>query len=91
VSAVVEEGSWVGELYKIFFDLFFLFLKFGGVLLKKSELILRAIGSAGGIPPQKNPSARPQKRPFRTCLPASRQAGRQIGRFPVFLWRQIIM
>jgi hypothetical protein len=30
VSAGVEEGSWVGELYKIFFDLFFLFLKFGG-------------------------------------------------------------
>jgi hypothetical protein len=30
VSAGVEEGSWVGELYKIFFDLFFLFLKSGG-------------------------------------------------------------
>jgi len=44
----------------------------GGVYLKKSELILRAIGSAGGIPP-KPPSAR-------LALKRKRK-----GRFQVFL------
>jgi len=44
----------------------------GGVYLKKSELILRAIGSVGGIPPE--PPFRPP------CLEA--EAKRTISSFP---------
>ncbi len=43
----------------------------GGVYLKKSELILRAIGSAGGIPPE------PPFRPPRLEAEAKRQTAKE--------------
>jgi hypothetical protein len=45
--------------------------KYGGVYLKKSELILRAIGSAGGIPPE------PPIRPPRLEAEAKRQTAKE--------------
>ena len=68
------------------------------VCVKKIEQISPKICRAGGIPSK--PSFRPpapvrlwrRSDPFGpACLPSVRQAGRQVGRFQVFLWRQILL
>jgi hypothetical protein len=87
----VEEGSWVGELYKIFFDLFFLFLKFGGVYLKKFELISPKIFRVDRIPPIP-PSARLYKNRKRKACPivnAKRYTSGDDFKFFASVWRQL--
>jgi hypothetical protein len=56
----------------------------GGVYLKKSELILRAIGSTGGIPPRTPFPPTCESDPFG---PACQQAGWTISSFSFRFYR----